>query len=420
MPRTLRDSNLGTRDARTRLKARGKPYWRLIEPGLHLGYRRLAGRPGTWCVRRYTGAQTYTVEAIKEVVADDNADADGRTVLSFAQAQKAALKSKAKAGPFTVAEAMENYLRMIEARTGIYDAGRRVETLILPALGAERVEALTTGRLRNWLNELASAPVRLRTRPGDRQRYRDRDDGEDGRRRRRASANRVLTILKAGLNHAWREGHVGSDAEWRRVKPFPGAGRSRTRYLTVEECQRVVNAADGEFRPLLQAALFTGCRYSELGRLTAGDINARTGTLHVAKSKTGKPRHVVLTDEGVRFFAALAAGRSNADLLFHAPQGGPWSDSNQRRPMRLACERARIKPAVGFHILRHTWASLAVMNGTPLVVVARNLGHASTRMVEAHYGHLAPSYVADEIRKGAPKFNFETADKRIVPIGAVR
>ena len=80
MPRSLKDSNLGTRDARLRLKPRGKPYWRLIEPGLHLGYRRLAGRPGTWCVRRYTGAQAYTVEAIKdqqhqiESLRDANAD----------------------------------------------------------------------------------------------------------------------------------------------------------------------------------------------------------------------------------------------------------------------------------------------------------------------------------------------------------
>jgi integrase len=37
-----------------------------------------------------------------------------------------------------------------------------------------------------------------------------------------------------------------------------------------------------------------------------------------------------------------------------------------------------------FHILRHTWASLAVMNGTPLLVVAKNLGHADTRVVEEH------------------------------------
>ena len=411
MPRSLKDSNLGTRDARLRLKPRGKPYWRLIEPGLHLGYRRLAGRPGTWCVRRYTGAQAYTVEAIKDAVADDNSDADGRTVLSFAQAQAATLKSKPKAGPFTVAAAMEIYLRQIEARTGVYDDSRRVETLILPTLGAERVEGLSAARLRRWLNDLASAPKRLRTRSGDRQRYADGDGSEDGRRRRRASANRVLAILKAGLNCAWREGHVASDSEWRRVKPFPGTVRPRARYLTVQECQRVVNAADGEFRRLVQAALFSGCRFGEIARLTAGDLNTSAGTLHVARSKTGKARHVVLTDEGVRFFAALAAGRGSADLLFHAPRGAPWSKSNQLKPMQTACERARIKPAVGFHILRHTWASLAVMNGTPLVVVARNLGHASTRMVEAHYGHLAPSYIADEIRKGAPQFGFKPDPK---------
>jgi integrase len=59
---------------------------------------------------------------------------------------------------------------------------------------------------------------------------------------------------------------------------------------------------------------------------------------------------------------------------------------------------------MGFHGLRHTWASHAVMNGVPLMVVAKNLGHSDTRMVEKHYGHLAPSYVADAIRAGAPRF----------------
>ena len=44
------------------------------------------------------------------------------------------------------------------------------------------------------------------------------------------------------------------------------------------------------------------------------------------------------------------------------------------------------------------------MNGVPLLVVAKNLGHADTRMVEKHYGHLAPSYIADAIRAGAPRF----------------
>jgi hypothetical protein len=47
------------------------------------------------------------------------------------------------------------------------------------------------------------------------------------------------------------------------------------------------------------------------------------------------------------------------------------------------------------------------MAGGPLMVVARNLGHSDTRMVEKHYGHLAPSYVADAIRAAAPKFGIK-------------
>ena len=66
-------------------------------------------------------------------------------------------------------------------------------------------------------------------------------------------------------------------------------------------------------------------------------------------------------------------------------------------------------------LLRHTWASLAVMNGTPLLVVAKNLGHADTRMVERHYGHCAPSFIADAIRTGAPRYRVK-ADKRVVPL----
>lgn len=44
------------------------------------------------------------------------------------------------------------------------------------------------------------------------------------------------------------------------------------------------------------------------------------------------------------------------------------------------------------------------MNSTPLLVVARNLGHSDTRMVERHYGHMAPGYVIDAIQAGAPSF----------------
>jgi integrase len=87
--------------------------------------------------------------------------------------------------------------------------------------------------------------------------------------------------------------------------------------------------------------------------------------------------------------------------------GSPWGPSQQNRRIEEASEHAKIVPPATFHVLRHTWASHAVMARMPLMVMAKNLGHRDTRMVELHYGHLAPSYVADEIRTKAPRFGFE-------------
>jgi integrase len=206
-------------------------------------------------------------------------------------------------------------------------------------------------------------------------------------------------LLKAALNHAFAEGKVASDVEWRRVKPFPKVNRSRAAYLTVAECTRLLNACDAEFRLLVRGALETGARYGELCRLKCGDFNPDAGTIYIGTSKSGLSRHIVLTDDGREFFAQLVAGRAARSPMF----GREWKPSEQARPMRAACERAKITP-VGIHQLRHTWASLAVMNGIPLPVVAANLGHMDTRMVEKHYGHLAPSYVAETIRARAPRF----------------
>src|SRR5581483_10272390 len=94
------------------------------------------------------------------------------------------------------------------------------------------------------------------------------------------------------------------------------------------------------------------------------------------------------------------------------PIRSPWKAAEQNRPLVAANARAKIEPPTTFHALRHTWASHAVMNGVPLMVVARNLGHTTTRMVERHYGHLAPSYVRDEIRKRGPRFGAKVSNVR--------
>jgi integrase len=368
---------------------------------------RRGSRAGTWVARHYIGEQAYTVEKLG--IADDFGDADGVAILDFWQAQDEARTRMVRrahtgaTGPLTVKGAIEAYLEFLEHnRKTAKDARYRAEALILPKLGDVEVATLTTDMLRKWHAALAKAPARHAALNGD---------ADEVIRRRRSSANRVFTILNAALNHAFNEGKTPSDAAWRKAKPFKGVEAARVRYLSVAEAKRLINACDPGFRPLVQAALETGARYGELAALQVHDFNPDAGTLAIRRSKTGKARHVVLTDEGAAFFRQTCTGRPGSALMFNKPDGSPWRKSSQQGPMTEACAIAKIDPPIPFHALRHTWASLAVMAGVPLMVVAKNLGHADTRMVEKHYGHLAPSYIVEAIRKGAPRFGFQPDPK---------
>jgi integrase len=426
MARTVRNPKIDTRSARHRLRARREPYWTPISEGCSLGYRRGA-KGGTWIAkfREDTGRRHYGPLG----AADDARDADGLTVFSFAQAQEKArtfFTGKAREaagdlapheGPYTVEHAVKDYLKAYERRGGraVYHARRAAETHILPELGATAVAKLSTKKLENWHQGLAEKPALLRTKPGRAPKHRKADHSSDGIRRRRATANRILTVLKAALNHAWKAGYAASDEAWRRVRPFRAVDTARVRYLSAAECVRLVNGCDPAFRNLARGALLTGCRYSELVSMQAADFNSDAAVVTVLTSKAGKPRHVVLTDEALKLFTKLTAGKAADDLIFAREDGGRWGKSHQLRPMQEACKRAKIEPAVSFHVLRHTHGSTLAMRGVPMGVIAEQLGHADTRMTEKHYAHLSPGYIAETIRARFPNLGLG-GDSRVVPM----
>jgi integrase len=413
MARTVRNGKMDTRSSRARLGIRREPYWTVISQGCALGYRR-SERGGSWIAkfRDDTGKRRY--EALG--AADDARDADGLSVFSFAQAQERArefFKRKAREaagelapheGPFTIGDAIAAYLKACERRGGksVEDTRHKAETHILPPIGSLPITKLNPRKIEEWHHRLAELPARVRTKQGAEPQYRRLDRSAEGIRRRRATANRVLTVLKAALNHAWKAGHAATDDPWRRVHPFKEVETARIQYLLEAECARLANACEPAYRNLVTGALLTGCRYSELARMQVADFNPDVGVVTVRASKANKPRHVALTDEGQAHFAALTAGRALTDLIFLRADGGLWGTSHQRRPMLEACKRAKITPAISFHILRHTYGATLAMRGVPMAVIAEQLGHADTRMTEKHYAHLAPSYVATTVRAHFP------------------
>ena len=81
---------------------------------------------------------------------------------------------------------------------------------------------------------------------------------------------------------------------------------------------------------------------------------------------------------------------------------GGWMKDDAHGPIRKAYTAAGLEPLT-FHELRHTYASALINRGVPLVFVAQQFGHADTRMVEEHYGHLCETAKRDAIRSSAPR-----------------
>ena len=221
------------------LPASDSPEWEVISPGVRLGYRRgrgSYGRGGTWLA----GSRNPAGKRIQARLgrADDRVPADGSAVQTHEQAKEAA-RTWAKAlrtgtdasPPLTVNTVLDRYFEAKAAAgmKSIYDAKSRATVHIRPALGSLRVSDLTIDRIRRWRDDMVSTPKRLRTgRFAERPNVRpvDLSDPESARRRR-DTANRTLTTLKAALNWAREHGLTDDDTAWRRVKPFPATTASR-------------------------------------------------------------------------------------------------------------------------------------------------------------------------------------------------
>jgi integrase len=403
---------------------------------------------GVWPVRAGdpTAGGGYRQAALGR--ADDALKAAGTEVLDYRQAEANAREWIARhhrvaaglepeptatpAAPYTVADAIADYLADYAARGGkaLGTTRQAAEAHILPALGRLPVGRLTRDRLKAWHRALAASPARLRAKRGQ-VRHRDSAGDPEALRRRRSSANRVLTVLKAALNHAREEGKVTCPADaWTAVKAFREADQAKIRYLLDDEITRLVNACPPDGRALVTGALLTGSRYGELATVKAGDFDPQAGTVTIGPSKGGKPRHVALTDEGRMFFAQVVAGKAGTARLFErdsmvrqATREAPaetarvaWGKSDQSRFMREACVAANIALAVSFHELRHTYASRLAMRGVPMGVIAAQLGHADTRMTERHYAHLSPSYVAETVRQSFGTLGIVPPDGGVVPL----
>lgn len=416
---------LGSRTARQRLPIQARPYFTHVQDGLSLGYRR-GVRGGTWIARAYDIERGYRFEPLGK--ANDLLEAVG---MSFQDAQDAARRwygqlasidaGELIPGRYTVAHAMADYIKdrqLEKRRTTDQKLDDRTQTIndafIIPALGHIELAKLTHGKVKAWRDSLANAAPRTRTKKGKPQAYRAFNANDpDALRRRQATANRVLTVLKAALNHAHTKRRIASKTAWEAVKPFRNVDVAKVRFLSAKELKSFVPKCEPDFQLIVKGALVTGARYGELTALCVEHFDVEDGTVFIAKSKNGEARHVHLNDEGIAFFVRLTHGRVATDRIFLRSNGKAWKKSEQKRPMDEACKAAKVE-GVTFHILRHTHASHALMNQMPLEVLQRQLGHKDLRITMRHYAHLCSAYKKEKVRAHAPTFGFDTKRRPVL------
>ena len=423
MGRVVKDRPITTRTGRAKLKVSKVPYWRALDHGSHIGYRKNKNG-GVWLARHRRTDRAYVTTTIGKADDNDKLPANGRTILDYSQAQRKAAKwcqqqereeSGNTGGVYTVADALTEYLDWYKVnRKAFSEVQRKVRRDIVPSLGSKAVARVTAREIREWRDALASSPRGVRPPQYGEAKCLPAPKTADEKRKRKHTADKALTILKAALNHAFTDregdGAIPSDAAWRKVKPFRNVDQPVVRYLKDDECIRLVNACDSDFRALVLGALHSACRYGELVRMKVRDFNGDAGKVTVGEAKGGRPRHATLSAEGVGFFSRQCMGKAANALIFVRSDGKPWATSHQIRRMRDAAQKAKISPVPSFHVLRHTHASQLAMRGVPLPVIAAQLGHADTRLCERHYAHMSPDFVSQTLRANIPELGLDQLD----------
>ena len=199
---------------------------------------------------------------------------------------------------------------------------------------------------------------------------------------------------------------------------------------TEEEAKEILATAEGRWRPLLVAAIFTGLRASELRGLTWDAVDFKAKEIHVRQradryNEIGSPkshageRSVPMSPMVVNTLKEwkLACPKGDLGLVFPNGAGKIEVLSNiYRRGFGAAQEKCGmvvdtgrkdtdgkpiLRPKYGMHALRHFCASWMIALGFPPKRLQSIMGHSSIQMTFDTYGHLFPNAEDDHARLAA-------------------
>lgn len=204
-----------------------------------------------------------------------------------------------------------------------------------------------------------------------------------------ATINRYVATLSHMFTKAveWEMVEEGSLKRIRKARLLPENNR-RLRYLSKEECQNLIGAADQHLKPIVIAALNTGMRKSEILGLRWDQVDLKHGFILLEITKNGDRREIPINNTLKETFKGITR-RLDVPHVFYDPKTGK-AYQDVKKSFGSACRKAKIRD-FHFHDMRHTFASHMVMAGVDLTTIKELLGHKTLTMT-LRYAHLAPSH----------------------------
>ena len=214
-----------------------------------------------------------------------------------------------------------------------------------------------------------------------------------------SSVRRYFVVLQSILGRALKLGMIASNpADSERIE-LPFADNAQTDIFTKEEAEQMLQCLEKEpsqNQLLVHLAILTGCRRGELLALTWDDIDYDTGIITVSKSNYQMPggevrtktpktrgsiRQVAVPEYCLEMLRAyqekqpeLLTGENKGKWIFTRADGSPMPPQRATRWFSDFLFRNHLRH-LKFHSLRHTSATLLLLNGTDIKTVSARLGH---------------------------------------------
>ena len=274
---------------------------------------------------------------------------------------------------------------------------RVIDCFIIPALGHLKLKDIKPAHIQKFINLLSTGDYRL--------------DGKEGKKYAPATVHRYYVVLQSILHHAYSLELIAKNpSDGKKIK-LPPIGEQKTEIYDPNELSQMLKCLKKEplmFQLLIHMAINTGCRRGELVALEWKDINFDTGVATISKSaycvkgehagikstKSGKTRKITLPDYIVEMLLQYKKEQSNwRYTLGTAWEGDDWifiQDTGciiyPTSPTQMFSDflEKHNLPHRTFHSLRHTSATLSLINGTDIKSVASRLGHSQLKTTDRY------------------------------------